>query len=246
MCGTGGRRPGAAGAPVAPPDSTSDDVLVRLAGTEVSLAELVDWAGHSSAVVREQVAKHARAPKDALEVLSRDPNAKVRAAAVGREGISPAVLVRAATTDPEWPVRKAACAHPGLPVEAMRRVADRDPLARSLASNPSLPEDMALQFAGHCQTGVRVMIAQNPALPDAALQAMKADAIAAVRNAARAEIARRTANRIARRFGVRADNAGAIEVLASMNWQELDPESEAVDLIRALHPDDVPGDDRLA
>ncbi len=117
-----------------------------------------------------------RLPPAYLASMATDEDDEVRAAAALNPGASSEMLERLAQDD-EWDVRRAAVQSGRLSEPTLQRLiqeeSDSDVL-EALAALPLTPA-LLISLAGHREYGLRVITAQNPATPDAALITLAAD-----------------------------------------------------------------------
>ncbi len=191
-----------------------------------------------------------------LAELMRDPRLNVRHAAAVNIA-TPGESLAAAEAGARQ-VHEAAARNPNLPVNVMRRWWRHDlPLRRHLASNTSLPEDLAHEGSRNLDVSVLAALATNRGAPEDVLGVLALHDNAGVSSQActnsstptEALIERQrrgdllgivdtTLNaRVSTRFGVYPDNVEAIRMLREVEcwWQKPRHCAEAC-LALALHP----------
>ena len=117
-----------------------------------------------------------RLPPAFLASMATAEDDEVRATAALNSGASSEILERLAQDD-EWRVRRASVQSGRLSEPTLQRLiqeeSDRDVL-EALAALPLTPA-LLISLAGHREDGIRVIAAQNPATPDAALITLAGD-----------------------------------------------------------------------
>lgn len=130
-------------------------------------------ADHPSLPVRTAVAAHAAVDADIIQALRRR-NTPVLAEALAANPQTPTAYLHAIRSHSTTtkPVHMLLAANPNIGPEAMREYADDHTIARALASNTALPEDVQRHLVRSPSTGIvaLVTLADNPATTAATLR----------------------------------------------------------------------------
>jgi len=105
-------------------------------------------------------------------------------------------------------------------------------MSAGVAGRPDLSRQLAATFAKDRHPSVRQFLADNPATPADILGVLITDTHPSVRDAA--VVARD--ERICEMFAIDPSNARAIEALRDQAWWEMDADSSAAVLAKALFP----------
>lgn len=189
-------------------ESTMPTIRTRAGGTESeppieTKEQLLAKARDPDASARWVVARRSTLPKDVMEMLAADPAIDVRWAIARRPDLTPAALERIMELELAPKIVDALAANPATPSSALVRLATvtfpasataqqgryiRNPWPTTtaevrvlIARRPSLPREMAVEYARDQDSRVREAIAANPSTEPALLDQLIDDPTPTVR-----------------------------------------------------------------
>lgn len=238
--------------------SNDADDRVQVARDPACPEDVLGWlADDPDETVAMAVARNPSTPLRTLKWLLDSGRTQVTFAVGTSPNTPPQLLAQMLCGQAAWDIANGRVARDG---EDAALVVAGSEEQRAAASNPRTPGEALVWATKSMDPLVRAALADNSALPVDQLRTLAYDPISFVRRKAVRqrrlsaqvlhEIARSNldgcvearveiSERIARRFGLDQSNHGAVAMLRDMPWWELDPDSETVALVRALHPNSI-------
>jgi len=181
-------------------------------------------------------AKHAPSaglPRPTAQVVRLPKSSPARRRLADDLSAPPEVLA-ALVGDEEWHVREGVARNPSTPPGALTALATdgSGSMRATVAGNPSTPPEVLAVLAGDEFWDARRGVAQSPGTPPEVLATLTADGHGVVRE----EANKRIPSRMSERLGIDETNTDALNLLREERWWEMDANSPAVVVAKALHP----------